>query len=97
VISRKRIIGPIFSYNSVTSDRCCNYILCPFIGELNENVINNARFQQDGATAHIAEQLTALLSDIFGDRVMSKDLWPPRSPDLSPPDYYLWGTAKVKV
>jgi hypothetical protein len=38
-----------------------------------------------------------VLSGIFGGRVISKDLWPPRSPDLSPPDYYLWGAAKVKV
>jgi hypothetical protein len=38
-----------------------------------------------------------LLSEIFGNRVISKDLWPPRSPDLSLPDYYLWGAAKVKV
>ena len=27
----------------------------------------------------------------FGDRVISKGLWPPRSPDLMPPDYFLWG------
>jgi hypothetical protein len=23
--------------------------------------------------------------------------WPPRSPDLTPPDFYLWGTAKSAV
>jgi hypothetical protein len=96
-ISRKRITGPIFFYNSVTSDRYCNDILYPFIGELNENKINNTWFQQDSATALTAGQSMTLLSEIFGDCVISKDLWPPRSPDLNPPDYYLWGAAKVKV
>ena len=28
-----------------------------------------------------------LLKEFFGDRVISKDVWPPRSPDLNPPDF----------
>ena len=26
-----------------------------------------------------------------------KVLWPPRSPDLSPPDFFLWGALKGKA
>jgi hypothetical protein len=37
------------------------------------------------------------LNEIFGERVISRNLWPPRSPDLKPPDFYLWGTAKSAV
>jgi len=33
----------------------------------------------------------------IGDRVISKGLWPPRSPDLTPPDYFLWGYLKGRV
>ena len=33
----------------------------------------------------------------FGDGVISKGLWPPRSPDLTPPDYFLWGYLKGRV
>ena len=33
----------------------------------------------------------------LGDRVISKGLWPPRSPDLTPPDYFLWGYLKGRV
>jgi len=29
--------------------------------------------------------------------VISKGLWPPRSPDLTPPDYFLWGYLKGRV
>ena len=36
-------------------------------------------------------------SPFFGDRVISKGLWPPRSPDLTPPDYFLWGYLKGRV
>jgi len=38
-----------------------------------------------------------LLNEIFGERVISRNLWPPRSPDLTPPDFYLWGAAKSPV
>jgi hypothetical protein len=31
-----------------------------------------------------------------GDRIISKDIWPPRSPDLTPPDY-LWGAIKGAI
>jgi len=33
----------------------------------------------------------------FGDRAISKGIWPPRSPDLTPPDYFLWGYLKGRV
>jgi hypothetical protein len=35
-----------------------------------------------------------LLNGIFGERVISSKLWPLRLPDLTPPDFYLWGAAK---
>jgi hypothetical protein len=38
-----------------------------------------------------------LLNEIFGERVISRKLWPPRSPDLNPPDFCLWGAAKSAV
>jgi hypothetical protein len=28
---------------------------------------------------------------------LEKNLWPPRSPDLSPPDFFLWGYLKETV
>jgi hypothetical protein len=33
----------------------------------------------------------------FGDRLISKNVWPPRSPDLKPPDFFLWGLLKGGV
>ena len=45
-------------------------------------------FQQDGATAHTARVSMAAVGEVFGDRVISCGLWPPRSPDLTPPDFF---------
>jgi hypothetical protein len=39
----------------------------------------------------------AAISDVFCDRVISEDLRPPRSLDLTPCDSYLWGSLKDKV
>jgi hypothetical protein len=37
------------------------------------------------------------LRQVFGDRIISCGLWPARSPDLYPCDFYLWGNLKQKV
>jgi len=39
----------------------------------------------------------AEIQSFFGDWVISKEFWPPRLPDLTPPDYFLWGYLKGKV
>jgi len=33
----------------------------------------------------------------FGHRLISKGLWSPRSPDVTPPDLFLWGYLKERV
>jgi hypothetical protein len=37
------------------------------------------------------------LGSVFLGRLISKRLWPPRCPDLSPPDFFLWGRLKDTV
>lgn len=57
-------------------------------------------FQQDGATCHTSNDSIAAVREIFGQKVISKrgDInWPPRSPDLSPMDFFLWGYLKSMV
>ena len=38
-----------------------------------------------------------MLQTNFGSRNVSKNLWPPRSPDLTLPGFYLWGAMKNKI
>ncbi|GFV18044.1 DUF4817 domain-containing protein [Trichonephila clavipes] len=57
-------------------------------------------FQQDGATCHTARATIDLLKDTFGDRLISRfgpANWPPRSCDLTPLDYFLWGYVRSLV
>ncbi|GFV43280.1 putative transposable element [Trichonephila clavipes] len=57
-------------------------------------------FQQDGATCHTARATIDLLKDSFGNRLIPRFgpvNWPPRSCDLTPLDYFLWGYFKSLV
>ncbi|GFX57861.1 putative LOC100569746 [Trichonephila clavipes] len=68
-----------------------------FIPELNNHDVQELWFQQDGATCHATIDL---LKDTFRDRLISRFgpvNWPPRSCDLTPLDYFLWGYVKSLV
>lgn len=55
-------------------------------------------FQQDGATSRTARMAMTTLRKMFPNRVISRNgdiAWPPRSPDLTPPDFCLWGFFKI--
>ncbi|GFW75904.1 uncharacterized protein TNCV_4430821 [Trichonephila clavipes] len=71
-----------------------------FIPELNNHDVQELWFQQDGATCHTARATIDLLKDTFGDRLISRFGFvnsPPRSCDLTPLDYFLWGYVKSLV
>ncbi|GFT68292.1 uncharacterized protein TNCV_659111 [Trichonephila clavipes] len=71
-----------------------------FIPELNNHDVQELWFQQDGATCHTARATIDLLKDTFGDCLNSRFgpvNWPPRSCDLTPLDYFLWGYVKSLV
>ena len=62
-------------------------------------------FQQDGAPPHyhldVRAHLNAILPGRWIRRASHNDslllLWPPRSPDLTPCDFFLWGYIKDHV
>ena len=57
-------------------------------------------FQQDGATTHTSNESLAWLQQRFPDRLISRrcdSQWSPHSPDLEPPDFYMWGYLKDRV
>jgi transposase len=58
-------------------------------------------FMQDGAPPHFACVVRDYLYDTFTpDRVISRGcihLWPPRSPDINPLDFWFWATLKARV
>ncbi|GFS72322.1 uncharacterized protein TNCV_1827291 [Trichonephila clavipes] len=71
-----------------------------FIPESNNHDVQELWFQQDGATCHRGRATIDLLKDTFGDRLISRFEpvnWHPRSCDLTPLDYFLWGYVKSLV
>jgi len=61
-----------------------------------EGYKRNCWLQQVGETAHTAKT-TAFLEGFFGYRTLCHGLWPPRSPDSTPPDFFLCGLLKDRV
>lgn len=52
---------------------------------------------QESAKAHTANNSLVALDQIFSERIISRRIWPPRSPDLNPCDFCLWDTVKEKM
>lgn len=111
-VSRFGVIGPYFFEErgqtvTVTSDRYVAMLrdffqprLAEFKKEIDEEGLDEVWFQQDGATAHTATRSMALVRELFPARAISRrgDInWPPRSPDLAPCDFFLWGHLKAEV
>lgn len=58
-------------------------------------------FMQDGAPAHTARRVVAVMDDQFRNRWIGNNSpvvrWPARSPDLNPLDFYAWPTISNMV
>ena len=57
-------------------------------------------FQHDGALPHYTNRVRELLNELFPNCWSGRGgpvAWPPRSPDLTPLDYYQWGHMKTLV
>ena len=67
--------------------------------KIEEEDIGNTWFQQDSSKCHTAEATLDVLRPFFEDCIISRRadvVWPPRSCDLTPLSYYLWGAVKDK-
>uniref|UniRef100_A0A8C5MM42 DUF4817 domain-containing protein n=1 Tax=Leptobrachium leishanense TaxID=445787 RepID=A0A8C5MM42_9ANUR len=101
------IIGPYFFENdreqavTVNAQRYSEMLHSFVIPQLRQHGMNNETlFQQDGATSHTARVSMNVLNNVFPNRVISRNgaiSWPPRSPDLTVCDFFLWGYLKSKV
>ena len=94
-IRRKK--RPIFYDDTINAERYRNNILAPFFEQFTDTECRSGYFQQDSATAHTADQSLEFIVEIFENRIISRGLWPARSPDITACDFYLWGNLKNKV
>lgn len=97
-ISAKRIFGPYYFEDYVNQHNYLNMLNSFFWPKVLKTAeYEKYYFQQDGARPHTATAVQTWLYDKFGQKFVDKDLWPPRSPDLNPCDFYLWGHLKQVV
>lgn len=105
-IHAKNVVGPYFFENengqttTVTGENYRQMIRDFLMPQIVNQGLHNMWFQQDGATAHTSKETIRILKVLFPGRLISRfgDLqWPARSPDLTAPDFFLWGYLKEKV
>ena len=80
--------GPKLAYQQIFNE---------FVNQLTDDELTTEYYQQDGATCHTSYAGMRETGSLFKDRIISKNLWPPRSPDLTPAVFFLRGLLKGKV
>jgi transposase len=94
-----RVIGPFFIDGNMTSDRYLELLQAqvgPTLEEL-PDLPETLWFQQDGAPPHYGLQVREFLNQAFPETWIGRRgpvAWPPRSPDLTPLDFFFWGFIK---
>ncbi|XP_071053655.1 uncharacterized protein [Onthophagus taurus] len=97
------IIGPFFIEGNLNGHKYLNILqndVIPSLQQLDNVQFGSIWFQQDGCPAHNSRQVKEYLNAQFPNRVISicgTLTWSPRSPDLAPNDFFLWGYLKSKI
>ena len=103
------VIGPFFIRGTLTSVGYLELLqneIIPKIKEIKPHPINpqalhqDVWYQQDGAPAHFGQQVRIFLDQNFPGQWIGRRgpiEWPPRSPDMTPMDFFFWGYLKSVV
>lgn len=99
------IIGPFFIPGNLTGQIYLDLLenaIYPALVQVLENEEDHQTiiFQQDGAPPHFVQPVRQFLDENFPHAWIGRRghiEWPPRSPDLAPLDFFLWGHLKSKI
>lgn len=97
------LVGPCILPQRLTGEeyrRFLEYKLPELLEEVDLETRNRMWFMHDGAPAHFSLITRQFLDGKYPNRWIGRagpQLWPPRSPDLNPLDYFLWGHLKSLV
>ena len=102
------LLGPHFfeghlngiKYHDILVENAFPELMDHFREQFEDNHFRYLNWAQDGAPTHRSHLVRDLLLEMFQDRVIAQDQpteWPPRSPDLTPCDFFLWGFVKGNV
>ncbi|KAJ4432395.1 hypothetical protein ANN_21014 [Periplaneta americana] len=98
-----RLVGPHVLVNRLTGQANTNFLENTIPHVLEDTPFINRQhihFLHDGAPAHFSRTARRYVDRRFPDRWIGRGgpiAWPPRSPDLNPLDFYLWGHLKSLV
>lgn len=98
-----QLIGPHILPNRLTGATYLDFLQNIFTDLLDDVPVERRRdmwFLHDGAPPHYARIVANWLNDNFTEKWIGRNgpvLWPPRSPDLNPCDFFLWGHMKQLV
>ena len=100
------LIGPFFFKGNVNSEAYLQMLNDQIVRALAERYVLQANgtflrvwWAQDGAPAHRRKMVMERLQQLFLGRIISLGRdheWPPRSPDLTPLDFFSGVTSKTK-
>ena len=94
-ISANRVFGPYYFEDTVNQHNYLEMLKNYFWPKVLKTAeYKKYYFQQDGARPHTAKTVQTWLKDQFEEKFIDKDMWPPRSPDLNPCDFFM-GSSKV--
>ena len=95
--SRDRVIGPFFFHETTINADVYLVLLTEYVAPQLIDSQTTIIFQQDGAPPHWGLRVRQFLDETFSDLWIGRDgpiPWPPRSPDITPLDFLLWGYVK---
>lgn len=100
-ISSAGIVGPVFFEGTVSGEKYLEKLKTAIVPALKERPdFNSLYFQHDGAPPHFATAVRNFLDETFPDKWIGRRgpiEFPPRSPDLTPMDFCVWGIIKDLV
>lgn len=100
-ILNETIIGPFFFRENLNGERFLHFLNNNFWNAIEELPLLerlNLHVQLDGAPIHNTREVRHWLDQHFPQKWIGRQStlirWPPRSPDLTPLDFYFWGRIK---
>lgn len=97
------LVGPYILPDRLSGENYLDFLQNHFPGLLEDvplNIWQNMWLLQDGAPPHYSLIVRQFLDNNFPNRWIGRVgpvAWPPRSPDLTPCDFFLWGYMKSLV
>lgn len=102
-IFKDKLLGPVYLPGRLNGQTYLQFLVNTLPDLLDDIPLEQRLtmwYMHDGAPAHFAVNVRTHLDHQYGEKWIGRGgpiAWPPRSPDLNPLDFYLWGHLKDVV